>query len=188
MAQMRKLIFSMSASLDGYVAGPGGDITWGAPDEELHRFHNDRVRELGGHLLGRRLYETMLYWETEDPTWGPTERDFAAVWKPLPKIVYSTTLDEVVGSNVRLAREVVAEEIEALKAQPGKDLEVGGATLAAECSRLGLIDEYQLFVSPVVLGAGTPYFGALEQKIDLELVETRTFGSKVVYLRYRRGD
>jgi dihydrofolate reductase len=185
---MRKLIFSMSVSVDGYIAGPGGDIEWGAPTDELHRFHNDRVRELGGHLLGRRLYETMLYWETEDPTWGPTERDFAAVWQPLPKVVYSTTLDEVVGSNVRLAREVVAEEIAEMKAQPGKDLGVGGAALAATFSRLGLIDEYELFVNPVVLGAGTPYFGALEHRIPLELVETRTFGSNVVFLRYRRRE
>jgi dihydrofolate reductase len=183
---MRKLIFSMSMSLDGFVAGPGGDISWGAPDEELHRFHNDRVRQLGGHLLGRRLYETMLYWENEDPTWGPIEHDFAAIWQPLPKIVYSTTLDEVVG-NARLERELVAGEIEELKQQPGKDIEVGGASLAATLTSLGLIDEYQLFVCPVVLGAGTPYFGPLEQKIDLELVETRTFASKVVYLRYRRG-
>jgi dihydrofolate reductase len=184
---MRKLIFSMSASLDGYVAGPGGDIGWSAPDEELHRFHNDRVRELGGHLLGRRLYETMLYWETDDPEWGSTERDFAAIWRELPKIVYSTTLDEVVGHNVRLAREVVASEIEELKRQPGKDLEVGGATLAATLSRLGLIDEYDLFVNPVLLGAGTPYFGPLDARIDLELVETRTFASKIVHLRYRRA-
>jgi dihydrofolate reductase len=183
---MRKLIYSMSVSLDGFIAGPDGDIGWGAPTEELHRFHNDRVRELGGHLLGRRLYETMLYWEKDDPTWGSTERDFAAVWRPLPKIVYSTTLDEVVGSDVRLAREVVPEEIEALKQEPGKDLGVGGAGLAATFSRLGLIDEYELFVNPVVLGGGTPFFGPHESAIDLKLVETRTFGPKVVFLRYQR--
>jgi dihydrofolate reductase len=185
---MRKLIYSMSVSLDGFIAGPDGDIEWGAPTDELHRFHNDRVRELGGHLLGRRLYETMLYWEKEDPTWGPTERDFATVWQPLPKVVYSTTLDDVAGSNVRLAREVVPEEIEALKREPGKDLGVGGAGLAATFSRLGLIDEYELFVNPVVLGGGTPFFSALEAPIPLELVETRTFGSKVVHLRYRRRE
>jgi dihydrofolate reductase len=186
MALMRKLIYSMTVSLDGFITDAGGAIDWSAPDDELHRFHNDRVRELGGHLLGRRLYETMLYWETEDPEWGATERDFAAIWQELPKIVYSTTLDSVTGRNVRLAREVVLEEIQELKQQPGKDLEVGGAALAATFSRLGLIDEYLLFVSPIVLGAGRPYFGELEERIPLELVETRTFGSRVVHLRYRR--
>jgi dihydrofolate reductase len=184
---MRKLTYSMTMSLDGFIAGPDGDFRWGAPDEELHRFHNDRVREHGGQLLGRRLYETMLYWENPDPDWGATERDFAAVWRELPKIVYSTTLDEVTGSNTTLAREVVASEIEELKQQPGKDLEVGGATLAATFNRLGLIDEYNVFVSPVLVGGGTPFFGALDNQVDLELVDTRTFGSKVVYLRYRRA-
>jgi dihydrofolate reductase len=185
MALMRKLIYSMTVSLDGFIAGPGGTIDWSAPDDELHRFHNDHVRELSCHLLGRRLYETMVYWETADPEWGATERDFAAIWQELPKIVYSTTLTDVLG-NTRLEREVVAEEIAELKRQPGKDLAVGGAGLAATFSRLGLIDEYWLFVSPVVLGAGTPYFGELEDRIPLELVETRTFASRVVHLRYRR--
>jgi dihydrofolate reductase len=188
MALMRKLIHSMSVSLDGFIAGPDGGIDWGAPDDELHRFHNERVRDLGGQLLGRRLYETMLYWETadQDPSIGATEREFADIWLNLPKVVYSTTLDDVVGHNVRLAREVVPEEIAEMKAQPGKDIGVGGAGLAAAFSRLGLIDEYELFVIPIVLGGGTPYFGALEDPIELELVETRTFGSRVVHLRYRR--
>jgi dihydrofolate reductase len=184
---VRKLIYSMSVSLDGYIAGPDGDFEWSAPDDELHRFHNERVRELGGHLLGRRLYETMVYWEREDPEWGPTEHEFAEIWQGLPKVVYSTTLQEVTG-NTRLARDVVAEEVAEMKAQPGKDLGVGGAGLAAAFSRLGLIDEYELFVCPVVVGGGTPFFGALETPIPLEFVETRTFGSKVVYLHYRRRD
>jgi dihydrofolate reductase len=184
MTPMRKLIFSMSVSLDGFVAAPGGDIGWTVPSEELHQFHNDRVRELDGHFLGRRLYETMAYWDQDDPDWGATEHDFAAVWRPLPKVVYSKTLDSVKG-NARLAREVDAEEIEAMKQEPGKDLEVGGATLAATFSALGLIDEYHLFVAPVVLGAGTPYFPPLEERIALDLVETRTFG-EVVFLRYQR--
>jgi dihydrofolate reductase len=178
----------MSISLDGYIAGPDGGIDWSAPSDELHRFHNERVRELGTHFLGRRLYETMVYWETahEDPSIGPTELEFAGIWRSLPKVVFSKTLAEVVG-NYRLSREVVAGEIDELKQQPGKDLAVGGAGLAATFSRLGLIDEYQLFVSPVVLGGGTPFFGALDTRIDLELVETRTFASKIVYLRYRRA-
>jgi len=185
---MRKLIFSMTVSLDGFIAGPGGEIDWSAPDDELHRFHNERVRELGAHLMGRRLYETMLYWETadQDPSLGGTEREFAGIWHALPKIVFSRTLEEVEGRNTRLATGGIAEEVARLKEQPGGDLGVGGAGLAAECTRLGLIDEYELFVSPVVLGAGMPYFPPLEDRIGLELVETRTFGSRVVYLRYRR--
>jgi dihydrofolate reductase len=184
---MRKLIYSMSVSLDGFIAGPDGEIDWGAPDEELHRFHNERTRELGVHLLGRRLYETMVYWETadQDPDLRDFELEFAGIWKPLPKIVFSKTLEKVEG-NARLARDVVADEIARMKREPGKDLGVGGAGLAATLTKLGLIDEYWLFVYPVVLGGGTPYFPALDERIPLELVETRTFASRVVYLRYRR--
>jgi dihydrofolate reductase len=184
---MRRLIYSMTVSLDGFIAGPDGEIDWSAPSDELHRFHNERVREIGAQLCGRRLYETMLYWETadEDPSLGETQREFAAIWQSLPKIVFSSTLEHVEG-NWRLATDGVAEEVARLKEQPGKDLAVGGAGLASTCTRLGLIDEYQLFVSPVVLGGGTPYFPALDERIDLELVETRTFGARVVYLRYRR--
>jgi dihydrofolate reductase len=183
---MRKLIYSMGVSLDGFIAGPGGEIDWSAPDEELHRFHNQQTRELGAHLCGRGLYETMTYWETagEDPSAPEHELEFAGIWKRLPKIVFSTTLESVVG-NARLAAGGVAEEVATLKEQPGKDLAVGGAGLASSAIELGLVDEYRLFVSPVVLGGGTPYFPALEERIDLELIETRTFGSRVVYLRYR---
>ncbi len=185
---MRKLIYSLGVSLDGFIAGPGGDISWSAPDEELHRFHNEQVRELGAHLLGRGLYEVMRYWETaeeENPSAPEHELEFARVWKDTPKIVFSTTLDEVEG-NARLVRDGVAEEVARLKEQPGKDLAVGGAGLASTCIELGLVDDYRLFVSPIVLGRGTPYFPALDETIDLELVETRTFGSRVVYVRYRR--
>jgi dihydrofolate reductase len=178
----------MGVSLDGFIAGPGGEIDWSAPDEELHRFHNDRVREVGAQFLGRRLYETMLYWETadENPSAGEIELDFARLWKRLPKIVFSRTLETVEGSNTTLAVGDIAEEVAKLKEQPGKALAVGGAGLAATFTELGLIDEYQLFVSPVVLGAGTRYFPVVEARIDLELVETRTFASRVVYVRYRR--
>ena len=184
---MRKLIYSMSVSLDGFIAGPQGEIDWGAPDEQLHRFHNEQVREIGAHLLGRRLYETMVYWETaeENPSASDYELEFARIWKALPKIVFSKTLQKVEG-DARLVRDGLADEVAKLKEQPGKDLAVGGAGLASSCIELGLIDEYRLFVSPVVLGGGTPYFPALEERIDLELVETRTFGSRVVYVRYRR--
>jgi len=185
---LRNLIYSFGVSLDGFIAGPNGDIDWSAPDEELHRFHNQQARELGAHLLGRGLYEVMRYWETaeeENPSAPEHELEFARIWKAMPKIVFSTTLEEVEG-NTRLVRDGVAEEVARLKEQPGKDLAVGGAGLASTCIKLGLVDDYRLFVSPVVLGSGTPYFPALDERIDLELVETRTFGSRVVYSRYRR--
>ena len=183
---MRKLIYSMGVSLDGFIAGPNGEIDWSAPDEELHRFHNQQVREAGAHLYGRRLYEVMTYWETAEaqPSLPAHELEFARIWKATPKIVFSKTLEKVEG-NARLVREGAAEEVAGLKEQPGKDLAVGGAGLASTFIKLGLVDEYQLFVSPVVLGGGTPYFPALEEKINLELVDTRTFGSRVVYVRYR---
>jgi len=184
---MRKVIYSMGVSLDGFIAGPDGEIDWSAPDEELHRFHNQQTQEIGAHLCGRRLYETMVYWETadENPSATEFELEFAGIWQRLPKIVFSKTLEKVEG-NARLVRDNVAEEVAKLKEQPGKDLAVGGAGLASTLIKLGLIDEYRLFVSPVLLGGGTPYFPALEERIDLELVETRTFGSRVVYVRYRR--
>jgi dihydrofolate reductase len=184
---VRPVIYSMGVSLDGFIAGPGGEIDWGAPDEELHRFHNEQARELGAHFCGRRLYEEMVYWETADqnPSAGDIEVEFAHIWQALPKIVFSNTLEQVEG-DARLATGGIAEEVAKLKEQPGKDLAVGGAGLASSFIELGLVDEFRLFVSPVVLGAGTPFFPALEDRIDLELVETRTFGSRVVYLRYRR--
>ena len=183
---MRKVIYSMGVSLDGFIAGPGGEIDWGAPDEERHRFHNRQTREMGAHLCGRGLYEEMAYWETaeENPSLAEYELEFARIWKDMPKIVFSKTLEKVEG-NARLVRDGVADEVARLKEQPGKDVAVGGAGLASSVMKLGLIDEYRLFVSPVVLGGGTPYFPALDERINLELVETQTFSSRVVYLRYR---
>jgi dihydrofolate reductase len=185
---MRKLIYSMTVSLDGFIAGPGGDISWSAPDEELHRFHNDQVRELGAHLLGRRLYETMVYWETadQDPELSDVALDFARIWQPLPKVVFSRTLERVEG-NTTLASGDVADEVARLKEEPGGDLAVGGAGLASELIERNLIDDYRVFVSPVVLGDGTPFFPELERRIDLELLETRTFGGGIVYLHYARA-
>jgi dihydrofolate reductase len=184
---MRNLIYSMGVSLDGFIAGPDGDIDWSAPDEELHRFHNQQTRELGTHLCGRRLYEVMRYWDTADqnPSAAEHELEFARIWQTLPKVVFSRTLTDVQG-NARLATEGIAEEVAKLREQPGKNLGVGGAGLASACIKLGLVDEYRLFVNPVVLGGGTPYFPALEDRTNFELVETRTFGSRVVYVRYRR--
>jgi dihydrofolate reductase len=180
---MRKLIYSMGVSLDGFIAGPEGDIDWGAPDEELLRFHNQQTREIGAHLCGRRLYQDMLVWETAEETrWNPQELEFARIWKAIPKVVFSTTLDSVEGRNG------VADEVAELEEQPGEGVvSVGGAGLASTLIKLGLVDEYRLFVSPVVLGGGTPYFPPLENRLNLELIETRTFGSRVVYVRYRRA-
>ena len=185
---MRRLIYSMGVSLDGFIAGSDGEIDWSAPDEELHLFHNQQARKVGAELYGRRLYELMRYWETADerPSAPAHELEFARIWKDTPKIVFSNTLEKVEG-NARLVDGDPAEEVARLKEQPGRDLAVGGAGLAATFIERDLIDEYRLFVSPVVLGTGTPYFPALEERISLELVETRTFGSRVVYLRYRRA-
>jgi dihydrofolate reductase len=185
---MRKLIYSMTMSLDGYIAGPGGNIDWSAPDEELHRFHNDEVRELGVHLLGRRLYETMVYWETadQDPSASEVTVDFARIWQALPKVVFSKTLDRVEG-NTRLASAGVAEEVARLKEEPGGDLAVGGAGLASELIEHNLIDDYHVFMCPILLGGGTPYFPAMERRIELELLDTRTFAGGVEYLHYVRA-
>ena len=185
---MRPLIYSMGVSLDGYIAGPRGEGDWAAPDAELHRFHNEQARELDLHLLGRRLYEVMTYWETaeeRDRAAPEHELEFARIWKRLPKLVYSKSLEAVEG-NTRLSRGDPVREVQALKEQDGGPIAVGGATLAASLTASGLIDEYGLFVSPVVLGGGTPFFTG-DTHIDLELVETRTFSSRVVYLRYRRA-
>ena len=184
---VRRVIYSMGVSLDGFIAGPDGEIDWSAPDEELHRFHNRQTAEIGISLCGRRLYEVMLYWETAEanPAAGEIEREFARTWTAIPKVVYSTTLETVEG-NARLTRDLDRDEVARLKAEPGKDISVGGAGLAASFAKLDLIDEYRLFVSPVILGAGTPYFPGLETRLDLNLLETRRFGSRVAYLRYER--
>jgi dihydrofolate reductase len=184
---MRSVTYSMSVSLDGYIVGPDGSIDWADPDEEVFRLATDEVRGLGVHLLGRRLYETMLYWETADqnPSLDYSTLEFAAIWKALPKVVFSTTLSAVRG-NARLASGGLAAEIDRLRAQPGEgDIAIGGATLAAEAAELGLIDEYRARVYPVLVGGGIPFFPQRERRVDLELVETRTFRSRVVYLRYR---
>jgi dihydrofolate reductase len=183
---MRKLIYSMGVSLDGFIAGPDGKIDWSAPDEELHRFHNQQAREVGAHLYGRRLYEDMLPWDTaeERPSASEAELEFARIWKATPKIVFSRTLEKVEG-DARLVTDGAAEEAVRLKEEPGEDLAVGGAGLASTFVKQGLVDEYRLFVSPVMLGGGTPFFPALDDRLNLELLETRTFGSRVLYVRYR---
>jgi dihydrofolate reductase len=186
---MRKVIYSPFVSLDGMIEGPNRELDWHIIDEELHRFVNEQQSAVDTHLYGRRMYEAMVYWETADQ--GPSQPEyvleFARIWKQMRKIVFSRTLEQVQG-NARLVRDNVAEEITKLKAQPGKDMVVGGANIASSLMRLGLIDEYRLFIHPVVLGSGTPMFPALGDKIKLRLVETRTFGFGVVYLCYQRAD
>jgi dihydrofolate reductase len=184
---MGPLIYSMSVSLDGYIAGPRGELDWSAPDAELLRFHNQQTREIGTHLCGRGLYEAMLPWETPETRWSdPAALEFARIWKAIPKVVFSTALEHVQG-NARLARGDVAGEVTRLSQQPGTGaVAVGGAGLASTLIKLDLIDEYRLFVYPVVLGGGTRYFPPRDQPVSLELLATRTFGSRVVYLRYRR--
>src|SRR5580658_7341440 len=184
---MRSVTYSMGVSLDGYIVGPDGGFGWTVPDEEVFRFVTDEIRQVGVHLLGRRLYETMLYWETadQDPSLNDSMLEWAAIWKPLPKVVFSTTLSEVQG-NARLASGSLAEEIERLRAEPGVgEIAIGGAALAAEAAASGLIDEYRPRVYPVLVGGGIPYFPRRERRVDLELVETRTFTSGVVSFRYR---
>ena len=184
---MCSVTYSMGVSLDGYIVGPDGEFGWTMPDREVMRFVTDEIREVSVHLLGRRLYETMLYWETADqnPSLDDSELEWAAVWKSLPKVVFSTTLSAVQG-NARLASGSLAEEIERLRAEPaGGDIAIGGSMLAAEAAGLDLIDEYRSRVYPVLVGGGVPFFPQRERRVDLELAETRTFSSRVVYLRYR---
>src|SRR5215475_5947651 len=179
------LIYSMSVSVDGFIADREGAFGWTVPSEEQFRFHVAQVRELGGFLLGRRLYETMLVWET-DPSMRDSELDaaFADAWCAIPKIVFSRTLDSVQG-NARLAGASVAEEAAAALDATDKDVGIGGAGLAAAAIELGLVDELRVFRNPVVVGGGTPVLPPVTDDVPLELIETRTFGSRVVFERYR---
>lgn len=175
----------MGVSADGFIADRDGAFDWGAPSEELFRFHIECTRELGGCLLGRRLYETMLVWDT-DPSLrhGELEAEFADLWCPIPKVVFSRTLERVEGT-ARLARAPLSEEIAAACAATDKDVEIGGAGLAAEAIMLGLVDEFRMFRSPVVIGGGTPFLPPVPEHVPLRLIEARTFDGGVVLERYR---
>jgi dihydrofolate reductase len=181
------LIYSMNVSVDGFIADREGGFGWSVPDEELFAFHLARVRELGGYLLGRRLYETMLVWET-DPALRDDELGaaFADVWCALPKVVFSRTLDTVQG-NARLAEAPLAEEVAAAIDATDRDVAIGGAGLAAAAIELGLVDELRMFRNPVVVGGGTPFLPPVTEDLPLDLIETRTFGSRVIYERYGRA-
>jgi dihydrofolate reductase len=179
------LIYSMSVSVDGFIADREGAFGWSVPSEEQFRFHIAQVRELGGYLLGRRLHETMLVWET-DPSLRDTELGaaFADAWCAIPKVVFSRTLDSLQG-NARLAEASVAAA-SALDATD-KDVSIGGAGLAAAAIELGLVDELRMFRNPVVVGGGTPFLPPVTEEVPLDLIETKTFGSRVIYERYGRA-
>jgi dihydrofolate reductase len=181
------LIYSMSVSVDGFIADRDGAFAWTPPSDEQFCFHTAQVRELGGYLLGRRLYEAMLVWET-DPSMRDNElrAAFADVWCALPKVVFSRTLDSVQG-NARLADASVAEEAAAALDATDKDVSIGGAGLAAAAFELGLVDELRMFRYPVVVGGGTPFLPPVTEDVPLDLIETRTFGSRVIYERYGRA-
>jgi dihydrofolate reductase len=181
------LIYSMSASVDGFIADREGAFEWSVPSEEQFRFHIEEVRELGGFLSGRRLYETMVVWET-DPSLRDNEDGaaFADAWGAIPKVVFSRTLDSVQG-NARLAEGSLAEEAAAALDATDKDVAIGGAGLAAAAIELGLVDELRIFRNPIVVGGGTPLLPPVTEHVPLDLIETRTFGSRVIYERYGRA-
>ncbi|WP_156760839.1 dihydrofolate reductase family protein [Microbacterium karelineae] len=181
------LLLSMGVSVDGFISDRTGSFDWSAPDEELFAFHLARVRELGAIVCGRRLYETMRVWETDPAMRGtPDESEFADVWTALPKVVFSHTLESVDGS-ARLAEGTVADEIETVLEATDHDVEIGGADIARQAIELGLVDEFRIFRYPIIVGGGTPLLPHVVDPIPLELVETRTFSSQVVYERYRRA-
>jgi dihydrofolate reductase len=178
------LIYSMGVSVDGFIADRAGAFGWTVPTEDQFRFHLEQTRELGVFLSGRRLYETMLVWET-DPSLRDNELGaaFADVWCALPKVVFSRTLHSVQG-NARLAEASVAEEVAAALDATDKDVAIGGAGLAAAAIELRLVDELRMFRHPVVVGGGTPFLPPVSVDLRLDLIETRTFGSRVIYERY----
>ena len=186
---MRKIIFMMSVSLDGFFAGPAGELDWQVVDAELHGHFNEWLAAAAAFLDGRVTYELMAgHWPTADadPEATPTVVEFARIWREMPKIVFSRTLDRAEW-NATVARDVVPDEIRALAAQPGGDLVVGGADLAATFMRYDLIDEYRIYVQPVLLGAGRLLFRPLDVSLALRLAEVKPFGSGVVLLRYERA-
>jgi dihydrofolate reductase len=183
---MAKLIYSAITSLDGYVADEGGSFDWAAPDEEVHRFVNELERPIGTYLYGRRMYEVMAYWETaETAADQPTAtQDFAAIWRAADKVVYSRTLGAASSARTQIDRDFDPEAVRQLKASAGADISVGGPELAAQAIRAGLVDEYHLFLTPIVVGGGN---SALPEdvRLELELLDERRFAGGVVHLHYR---
>ncbi|OAH12657.1 dihydrofolate reductase family protein [Streptomyces jeddahensis] len=187
---MRKIVLMMSVSLDGFMEGPDGEIDWHLVDDELHSHFNEQLAAMGAFLDGRVSHELMAeFWPTadSDPTSSAPMVEFARIWRDMPKIVYSRTLERA-DWNTTIVRDVVVDEVMALKAQPGGDLALGGAGLAASFMEHDLIDEYRLYVHPVLLGRGKRLFEQADTMTRLRLVETRTFGNGVVLLRYQRAE
>jgi dihydrofolate reductase len=188
MTTKRKIILMASVSLDGFFEGPDRELDWHLVDEELHQHFNDELRSMAAFLEGRVTHELMAgYWPTaaDDPASSPAERDFAGIWLEMPKVVFSRTLEHA-GWNTTIEREVVPEEIRALQAQPGGNMVLGGSDLAATFRKLDLIDEYRLYLHPVILGRGRPLFRGPDSTTGLRLAETRAFGNGVALLRYQR--
>jgi dihydrofolate reductase len=185
---MANLIYSAIASLDGFTADANGDFDWAAPDEEVHAFVNDNERPVGTYLYGRRMYETMVYWETAST--GDDQpavvREYARIWQAADKVVYSSTLDAVSSARTRLERKFDPDAVRRLKEAAGRDVTVGGPGLAAHAFVAGLVDECHLFLNPVVVGGGTRALPA-GLHLELELLDERRFGNGVVYLQYRVG-
>ena len=183
---MAKVIYAAIASLDGYVADADGNFDWAAPDEEVHAFVNDLERPVGTHLYGRRMYDTMVFWEAvpnlaNEPA---CVQDFAEIWRSAEKIVYSRTLETTASARTRIERTFDAEAIRQLKATAEKDISVDGPELAAQAIKAGLVDELHLFVTPVVVGGGASWLPD-DVRVDLELLDERRFASGVVHLHYR---
>jgi dihydrofolate reductase len=183
---MAKLIYSAITSLDGYLADENGNFDWAAPDEEVHRFVNDLERPIGTYLYGRRIYETMVYWETAHtlPDQPPFIQDFAGIWQAADKIVYSKTLETLSSARTRIERDFDPEAVRQLKATAGRDISVGGADLAAQAINAGLVDEYHLFLTPIIVGGGKQSLPD-NVRLELELLDERRFGNGVVHLHYR---
>src|SRR5690606_26271886 len=187
---MRTVAYGMMVTIDGFIEGPNHQLDWPIIDDELHEYVNEQQRSKDTYVLGRRLYEMMeAFWPTadQDPSAPPYIVEFARIWRDTPKVGFSKTLAQV-GPSARLVRDDVVDEVARLKQQPGKDIDVGGASIAASLMRHDLIDEYHLFIHPVVLGGGTPMFPALSDQRLLRLIDMRTFRSGVVFLRYQPAD
>lgn len=183
---MGRLIYSMNVSLDGFVETPSKSLDWANVDDEIHALFNEQARSIGMSLYGRRMYELMMgYWPTaeSDPAATPAMLEFARIWRDIPRVVFSRSIDGV-DTFSRLVRDDAVDEVRRLKTEPDLDMDVGGATLAGSLVRAGLVDEYRLFFHPVILGGGTRFFPPLEDRVGLRLLETRNLGSGVVYLRY----
>ena len=185
---MAKLIYSAITSLDGYVADKDGNFDWAAPSEEVHAFVNQLERSVGTYLYGRRIYETMVSWEAAHtrPESSPVELDYAGIWQAADKIIYSRTITDVSSARTRIERDFDLDSVRMLKQSTGRDLSVGGAELAAQAIQYGLVDEFHLFVNPVVVGGGTSALP--DTRLVLELLDEHRFDSGVVHLHYRQTD